>query len=154
MKPRTGGWDVEVAISEIELAAGSFTLTPSPTPTTGEIGGFVWGDDDADRIKDNNEPLLPDVAITLSTDSGVLVTEQTTKADGSYAFTEIDPGIYRVTETDPQDHTSTTPNQVTVAVVAGASVPINFGDIPAIAPTATPTPEAYPVWWPVIVSNQ
>jgi len=120
----------------------TLTLTPTATPSTGSITGVVWYDEDGDGMVDEGEPPLPDVEVTLSTVVGVAIETQLTTADGSYGFTDLEPGTYMVTETDPEDYSSTTPNQVVVAVVAGSTVEINFGDMPTVPPTDTPTPVA------------
>ena len=57
-----------------------------------------------------------------------LIASTTTTAGGSYSFTNLTPGTYRVVETDLAGYVSTTPNTVSTTVNAGGSATVNFGD--------------------------
>jgi len=55
--------------------------------------------------------------------------EQTTGGDGSYRFLGLDPGGYIVSETQPTRlRYSTTPNIMALALAAGETRTVDFGD--------------------------
>jgi len=89
----------------------------------GEIQGVVYFDDDNDGNRDPNERGIANVTISL--DSGDLTVTDT---NGEFSFT-VPPGPYKVSEQDPADHTSSTPNTVNVVVKANEIVTVEFGDI-------------------------
>ena len=64
------------------------------TPIT--IGDLVWDDLDGDGIQDAGEPGVGSVAVDLLDGAGTVVASTTTAGDGSYTFTGVDPGTYRV----------------------------------------------------------
>lgn len=82
------------------------TLTPSQIDETvdfgfhsdasGQIGDFVWQDDDCDGLQDPGEPGLAGVTVLLKSDAGVLLAQQSTGADGSYTFGGLPAGGYIV----------------------------------------------------------
>jgi len=80
---------------------------------TASIGDFVWEDTNGNGAQDANEPGIGGVTVTLTgTDGqGNPVTETTTTApDGSYSFTDLQPGDYKLTFTTPSGYVSTTVN--------------------------------------------
>ncbi|GEP41717.1 hypothetical protein BGE01nite_10080 [Brevifollis gellanilyticus] len=104
----------------------------------GSISGSVLADTDNDN--DGDTP-ISGVTVTLKDSSGndidsdlvtpgVQPTTRTTNASGTYTFSNLLPGTYRVVETDPAGYFSVTPNTVSpVNVVAGtATTGINFVD--------------------------
>lgn len=103
-----GGDDsINDEFSNINLATG--TETNSTGNNFGELeevelSGFVWHDSDNDGIREVGEVGIGGVDITLSgvDDQGVVspVTIQT-NPDGSYAFTGLRPGEYRIVQTQP-----------------------------------------------------
>ena len=60
------------------------------------LGDFVWEDLNRDGIQDQNEPGLPDVQVDLLDGAGNALQSTTTAGDGSYSFTELEPGDYIV----------------------------------------------------------
>ncbi len=55
--------------------------------------------------------------------------EQTTAGDGTYRFLSLAPGAYTVSEAQPTRlRFSTTPNDVSLALAAGETRTVNFGD--------------------------
>ena len=79
----------------------------------GEIGGFVWQDDNANAIVDADESLLPGVTIFLddnnngTLDSGEVST--VTDSDGAWSFIGLRPGQYFVTQLLPEGFEQTFP---------------------------------------------
>ncbi len=68
------------------------------------ISGRVSVDTDGDGEYDANETLLEGVTVELFNSSGTLVATTTTNAAGHYEFTNLRPGTYTVTETQPGDY--------------------------------------------------
>ena len=84
--------------------------------------GVVFNDINGNGLKDPGENGIPGVLITLSNGATT-----TTGAGGSYSFSNLQPGDYSVTETDPSGYSSTTSNTVAVTVPPGGSAVVNFG---------------------------
>jgi len=130
------------------------TFTPTPTVTTtptrnaGDIYGMVWHDINGNRLRDHDEPPLPNAQIILRTPAGALMMLQTTGGDGLYRMENIVPGVYWLQESDPPGYISTTPNDWMVPVFANTSIEVNFGD--RLAPTPTPTSTATPTSTPTV----
>jgi hypothetical protein len=96
-------------LTGITLAAGDNSvnnnfgeLLPPPPPPPGTISGFVYVDTDNDGVKDSGETPIPGTTVTLTGPNGLTRTT-TTDATGAYAFTDLAPGTYTVTETQPAD---------------------------------------------------
>lgn len=89
----------------------------------GEIHGLVYLDKDNDGVHDPNEAGIPNVSVSL--ENGDLTV---TDVNGEFTFT-LPPGDYKVTEQDPPNHTSSTPNTVSVTVVESGVTDVTFGDI-------------------------
>ena len=127
-------------VATVPSAVGSIDLT---TPGASSIGnlfgeiplnsslrGRVWRDDDNDGVIDPAEQGIAGVTIRLQgTDlaGNAITREVTTQADGRYAFTELPPGTYTVTEPDQPQGTL---NGITVAGTGGGTV---------TAPTTAPS---------------
>jgi large repetitive protein len=62
---------------------------------TSLLGDRVWWDVDDDGVQDAGEPGIPGVEITATGPNGVTFTT-TTRADGSYAFRDLQPGQWTV----------------------------------------------------------
>ncbi len=85
----------------------------SPTQGTGPgwLSGFVWSDDNNDGQKQANEFGLPNVTVFLyaldfgegtnTKNLGDPIAWTWTAWDGSYLFTNLGPGIYKVVEQQP-----------------------------------------------------
>jgi protocatechuate 3,4-dioxygenase beta subunit len=70
----------------------------------GSVSGFVYLDANNNGVKDAGEPGLPGVTITLTgiNDLGQAVNVvTTTDNNGAYAFSNLRPGTYTITETHP-----------------------------------------------------
>lgn len=86
------------------LDAGLITLKAS-------LGDYVWLDLNGNGIQENGEPGVEGVLVTLTDGSGNFIADQNTAADGSYLFTDLDPGSYKVTFSNlPADHGFTIQN--------------------------------------------
>ena len=131
-------------LSGINLPAGEFGnsynfgelaplgIPPGPNkPGATSLSGVVWLDLNRDGSIDSNEVGIAGVTITLTGPNGINQTT-TTGPDGSYLFTNLPPGNYTITQTQPTIYGSTTPNVVT-ATIPTSLVPVtnvNFGESP------------------------
>ena len=82
----------------VSLAEGESNLTVDAglvDPGTASLEGRVFCDDN-DNDVDDGEQGVGGVAVTLLTAAGVVVANTTTAADGSYSFTGLDAGDYKV----------------------------------------------------------
>ncbi|NOT62765.1 MAG: hypothetical protein HOP19_21360, partial [Acidobacteria bacterium] len=72
-----------------------------PPPTS--LAGYVYCDLNNDGVRQNNEPGLPNAAVTLTGTSvnGAVNLPATTDANGLYSFESLRPGTYTLTETQP-----------------------------------------------------
>ena len=75
-------------------AAGDTTVTRFATLAA--LGGFVWGDSNANGIQDAGEPGLGGITVRLLDGSGNPLQTTATGADGSYRFEGLAPGDYIV----------------------------------------------------------
>jgi len=107
---------------------------PPPPPQIGSIAGFVYQDVNNDGIKQSGEPGIGGTKVTLvNAITGVTVGTTTTASDGSYSFTDLVPGTYRLNETQPAGFTD---GKDTVGSVGGVLVPTDsIGSIPVVAGT-------------------
>ncbi|WP_456236669.1 SdrD B-like domain-containing protein [Allorhodopirellula solitaria] len=101
--PPDQGDDVDSLPNRSAAAVGSVTQTPRPA----SVSGFVYLDNNDSGTKDAGEEGLAGVRVRLEPIDTIeaqapLIT--TTAADGSYEFTGVMPGRYRIVELDqPED---------------------------------------------------
>ena len=102
------------------------------------LTGIVFHDADLNGTQGAGEAGIGSVRVDLYDSTGTtLIASTTTNAGGSYSFTNLTAGNYRVVETDLAGYVSTTPNSVSATVTAGSSTTVNFGDYKL--PTGTPS---------------
>lgn len=110
----------------VTLAIGS---TPPPVDfgeTTGSLSGIVYHDLNNDGLFDGIEPVIENAQITLTgvdVNGAAVTLTTTTLADGSYTFTGLLAGTYRLAETQP---TGFTDGRETVGSVGGNA---NLNDV-------------------------
>lgn len=123
-------------------------LTPTHTPTAsatvapsfGVLEGIVFYDGDGDGNPGFGEPGLQDVTLTLMQAASRQYTTLS-QADGSYRFSEVTPGNYKlVIEAWPAGYYPIH-NAILLAVTAGSRLEINIplGRLSESTPTATVT---------------
>jgi len=108
------------------------------------IGGVVFNDLNGNGVRDNGEPGLGGATITLRDAGNNVVGTRVTGADGAFSFSNLSPGNYTVSETNPSGYTSTTPDIFGIALGA-TLVTVNFGDRAVATLTPTPTQAATPI---------
>ncbi len=100
------------------------TVTVFPT---GTLTGTVYLDSNHDGVRDGGEPGLGGVTLTLVNGSGAVVATTTSAADGSYAFGNVPPGNYTLTETPPAGFGTSTPTSLPVTVTSTGVTTSTFG---------------------------
>jgi len=103
----------------------------------GSIAGVKFEDLDLDGQQDPGENGVGGITINLHGPGGLLAT--TTAADGSFGFSNLDPGAYTVEEIVPRNRFATTPTSVQVTVACNQVTEVSFGNAPI--PTDIPDPE-------------
>jgi Ca2+-binding RTX toxin-like protein len=118
--------------------------TAAPVPDPSRIDGVVFLDGDNDGVRDANEPGLGGVTVrvagTNSQGQSVNLT-RTTRADGSYTFSNLRPGSYTVTQTQPAGYSdgldardgvvlagSAGTDSVAVQLTASSARTVTFGE--------------------------
>ncbi len=94
----------------------------------GTISGHVFLDINGSGIQNADEPGISGVTVKLLNSQGGVLKTDNTEANGSYGFTGVTSGAYKVQETDPAGYISTTDNTVPVSVTGSGGVTANFGD--------------------------
>jgi len=100
----------------------------SPLDSGSEVSGYVWNDWDQDGHRDDDEQGLEGVRIDLVSADGTVQEQTCTDQAGEYSFTDLIPGSYVLSETDPFGFTSTTPNVFSIELGEQDVVIRNFGD--------------------------
>ncbi len=97
-----------------------------------DITGTVFLDSDLNGVRDEGEPALAGVTITLTGGSEALTTSS--DANGDFAFLQVLPGSYVLHETNPPGYFSTTLDDLPVTAIYPGRVYAenDFGDAPYI----------------------
>ena len=103
-------------------AYGACTVQPPPTYS---LSGVVWVDADGDTRVDSPEERLAARTVVLTTASGVAVGSATTNSTGTYSFTGLQGGTYRVSHTVPSGYRRTTDDSVLITI--GSNTTYDFG---------------------------
>lgn len=128
----TAGGDASVddVISAVQLTGGQDAVGYLFAEIGGIISGTVWVDSDYDGVMDADETIqLSGVVITLLDENGTVVAMTTTDTNGFYAFPDIVPGDYTVTQTQPDGFGSTTTNAIDVTATADGVSGVDFGEL-------------------------
>ncbi|MEM1334058.1 MAG: SdrD B-like domain-containing protein, partial [Actinomycetota bacterium] len=100
--------------------------------TTGEITGSVFEDDDASGALGLGEDGLALVDVQLLDASNAVIATVATAADGTYTFTDVEPGDYTVRvdrSTVPAGFSATTPGTLAVSIESDQRVTdVDFGE--------------------------
>jgi uncharacterized repeat protein (TIGR01451 family) len=126
-------------------ATGSF-IVGNVRPAT--ISGLVWVDTNRNGVRDGGEVVNAGVTVTLTGTDGrgrAVALETITTASGTYAFTGLQPGTYRVSVKTPSGVELTTPGTISDIVLGsnGKREKVDFGvatPVPPTTPTTTTTP--------------
>jgi hypothetical protein len=122
-------------------------MTPSPTPTTGAIEGWVFHDANDDLVFDPDERGLTGAVLELIPVGGELLVRESDD-NGYFRFDNLLPGIYTLQVLPPDGwEPASSPSRVSVLVTANHTHRLSFAHRPAA--TSTPTPSSWPVWLPL-----
>jgi hypothetical protein len=109
---------------------------------TGSIAGVVWSDSDVNGLRSEAEAGVPQIAVSLlgapdASGDGAELATQTTATDGTYTFSDVQPGEYEVAfrlsedwaptyqDAGDDDTVDSDPDPLT-----GRTMPISIGDEP------------------------
>jgi protocatechuate 3,4-dioxygenase beta subunit len=112
---------VDVALAEGQDVTCIDFFNKTVVVLKGSISGHKYNDVDGNGAYSAGDLPLAGVTIELWT-GGVLVATTTTAADGSYSFTGLEPGDYKVKEIVPLGTEATSPASVDVALAEGQDV--------------------------------
>ena len=118
------------------------TITPTATPSTGQVEGHIWHDTNSDGVWQSWESLLRGAQVDIKAEKQPGFHLTMYALDGRYLFVGLPPDTYIVQETNPPNYTSTTPDKVLAQVTANTLLEINFGNVASPQPTITLTPTA------------
>ena len=112
------------------------TITASPEQKA-EIHGTKFEDVNANGVRDGEAGLQGWTIQLLDTTNNILATTLTA-VDGSYSFTNLTPGIYRVREVNQAGWTQITANPGDIGTVSGSNITgIDFGNFKNITIAGT-----------------
>jgi hypothetical protein len=105
-------WTYQVCDDNTNTACDEATLhiLVEPENLTGQIGNYVWVDENGNGMQDNNEHGMPNCEVQLYNDSGVMIASMDTDATGYYMFDNIEAGIYYTRVMTPNNHVYSPPN--------------------------------------------
>ncbi len=112
----------------VNIVSGGSGTASFGDQAKGTLSGTVFNDTNGDGIQNSSEPGIGGVVIQLADSQGNVIASALTAGDGSYVFTNLQPGNYTVSETDPDGFISTTDNEIPVMISSGGSASANFGD--------------------------
>ena len=110
-KPLVNRAAITTTTTEVTITDNKDDHSVDPTVTPASISGYVWHDENYDKVFNDHEKGIPGVTITLTgTDAlgNPVHATTTTDEDGYYNFTGLFPGVYTITETQPDGYISTT----------------------------------------------
>jgi protocatechuate 3,4-dioxygenase beta subunit len=118
----------------LNLANGDFHDKNFTNRGTLSISGIKFSDINGNGVRDQNEPLLPDWQIQLRDNQDLLLKTVSTSNDtatlGAYTFTNLGPGVYKLTEISQNGWVQTAPpgGQHTVELVNANVEGKDFGN--------------------------
>ncbi|MEM7530713.1 MAG: SdrD B-like domain-containing protein [Chloroflexota bacterium] len=127
--PSSGRTDPSTVSAGIYDEAADVGLVGLLSSKPSTIGGLAWEDVNGNGLRDDGEPLLPDVLVQLLDSSEqVLETTSTDPNNGTYVFTPLGPGNYFVRFIDPTGYEPTLPNQGFVDTIDSDVIPNDVGN--------------------------
>jgi fimbrial isopeptide formation D2 family protein/uncharacterized repeat protein (TIGR01451 family) len=114
ISPRGAGSDpaLDSDIDRATRRSGPITLTAGEARTDIDIGLYqlaavgsqVWLDRDLDGVREADESGIGGIEVRLLRSDGTVVATQTTDANGSFMFTDVEPGEYRIAFSVPSGY--------------------------------------------------
>lgn len=104
------------------------TPTPSPQPGYGNLCILLFDDINGDSLRQEEEPSIPDGAISVSNRSGtVSLTAVTVSGLDPHCFEELPEGDYTITVAIPEGYNPTTVSNYVFVLEAGDETYLDFG---------------------------
>jgi hypothetical protein len=91
-----GSWGGNAGFEEWAVRAGAGSSQPPPAPAPASLSGTVYLDSNGDHTIDGGDGPLAGIVIRLVDAGGAVVATTTSAADGTYSFTDLAAGTYRV----------------------------------------------------------
>jgi LysM repeat protein len=102
--------------------------TPTPKPGQGNLCILLFNDLNGDSIRQEDEPSIPDGAISFGNRAGTVSEAVTTEAGTEHqCFNNLPEGEYTITIAVPEGYNPTTNNTEEVVLNAGDITYLNFG---------------------------
>jgi hypothetical protein len=102
--------------------------TPTPQPGSGTLCVILYNDINGDSLRQEEEPSIPDGAISVSDLSGeVSLTETTTSGMEPYCFDELLQGEYNISVAVPDGYNATTVLSYALVLDPGTETILDFG---------------------------
>lgn len=102
--------------------------TPSPKPGKGTLCILLFNDLNGDSIRQEDEPSIPDGAVSISNSSGSVSEAYTTGTSLEHdCFEELPEEEYTVSVAVPEGYNSTTESSNLLVLKSGNQIYINFG---------------------------
>lgn len=102
--------------------------TPSPRPGQGTLCILLFNDINGDSIRQENEPSIPDGAISFGNRAGTVSKTVTTTAGVEHqCFPELPEGTFTISVAVPEGYNPTTETDYETPLKAGDETYINFG---------------------------
>ena len=137
LAPQTGIW--QPAASQVDLSLSSATATPTSTPCTQRIYGYVFNDINGNGFRDTGETTGPSgVMVRAVLQPGGSESSAQTMANGWYQVYNLASGTYDVSA-DLAGYTATSPITVKTTLNACSWNEVYFGVQDAATTTATAT---------------
>jgi LPXTG-motif cell wall-anchored protein len=118
---------------EVDVGCGATVVVYFSEAPYGSISGKKWLDASFDGVWDEDETVVIE-GITINLYTGdppeELIATAVTGEDGSYEFTDLEPGVYTVMEEAAEGYFSCTSISVVVELSAGEGAVVDFGNCP------------------------
>lgn len=102
--------------------------TPTPQPGAGTLCVILYNDINGDSLRQEEEPSIPDGAISVSDQSGdVSITETTPSGLEPFCFEELLQGEYNISVAVPDGYNATTVLTYVLVVDPGTETILDFG---------------------------
>jgi LPXTG-motif cell wall-anchored protein len=124
-KNRAAAITVATSLVAVPLALSGTAFAQDENPPTGYIGGTVFNDLNGDGVKQDNEPGIRDVNVSVKTPDGQ-TNPYSTDSYGTWTVKRAPHGQYEVSYVDPKLG-NTTPSSVKAEIGAGDTPAVNFG---------------------------
>ncbi len=124
-KIRAAAFTVATSLVAVPLALAGTAFAQEDQPTTGHIGGYVFNDYNGDGVKQENEPGIRDVNVTVKGPGGTSEPSSTNNY-GVWTVKRAPLGKYEVSYVDPKLG-NTTPSTVQAEITATDAPTVNFG---------------------------